>query len=151
MRESLERLIKLCVQPSLALGEILEVKENSCTVELTESKKRLFKCSFNSVLDNEKNYLKVVPKVGSTVVVGMENESSFILSVSEVERIEYKEEDMELRMSKDGFQLERKGENLLKCLEDYIDEVNKIIVINGTTINVAKTTAIKERIKKILI
>lgn len=151
MREALEKIIKLCVKPSLAIAKVIEVKSDSCTVELEEDRKKLYKVSYTPLIQNENNYLKAVPKVGSTVVVGMSEDSSFIVSVSEAETIEYKQGETHFTVDKNGYKIERDGENLMACLEDYIDEVNKIIVVNGTSINVGATNAIKKRIKKILI
>lgn len=51
----------------------------------------------------------------------------------------------------EGLQVTSQGESLKKVLNDFIDEVNKIIVVHGTTINQAAVTAIKKRLNKILI
>lgn len=94
------------------------------------------------------------PKIGSRVLIGLINNqgnNSFLIWSEETEEWAHKVGKAEMEMKNDGFVLEAQGESLKKVLNDFIDEVNKIIVVNGTTINVAAVTAIKQRLNKILI
>lgn len=94
------------------------------------------------------------PKVGSRVLIGLINNqgnNSFLIWSEETEEWAHKVGKAEMEMKNDGFVLEAQGESLKNVLNDFIDEVNKIIVVNGTTINVAAVTAIKQRLNKILI
>lgn len=94
------------------------------------------------------------PKVGSRVLIGLINNqgnNSFLIWSEETEEWVHKVGKAEMEMKHDGFVLEAQGESLKKVLNDFIDEVNKIIVVNGTTINVAAVTAIKQRLNRILI
>lgn len=94
------------------------------------------------------------PKVGSLVLVGLINNqgnNSFLIWSEEVEEWIQKVGKAEMEMKDDGFVMTAQGESLKKVLNDFMDEVNKIIVINGTTINVAAVTTIKQRLNKILI
>lgn len=94
------------------------------------------------------------PKFGSRVLLGLINNqgnNSFLIWSEESEEWAHKVGKAEMEMKNDGFVLEAQGESLKKVLNDFIDEVNKIIVVNGTTINVAAVTAIKQRLNKILI
>lgn len=94
------------------------------------------------------------PKVGSRVLIGLINNqgnNSFLIWSEESEEWAHKVGKAEMEMKNDGFVLEAQGESLKKVLNDFIDEVNKIIVVNGTTINVGAVTAIKQRLNKILI
>lgn len=94
------------------------------------------------------------PKVGSRVLIGLINNqgnNSFLIWSEETEEWAHKVGKAEIEMKNDGFVLEAQGESLKKVLNDFIDEVNKIIVVNGTTINVVAVTAIKQRLNKILI
>lgn len=94
------------------------------------------------------------PTVGSRVLIGLINNqgnNSFLIWSEETEEWAHKVGKAEMEMKNDGFVLEAQGESLKKVLNDFIDEVNKIIVVNGTTINVGAVTAIKQRLNKILI
>lgn len=94
------------------------------------------------------------PKVGSRVLIGLINNqgnNSFLIWSEETEEWAHKVGKAGMEMKNDGFVLEAQGESLKKVLNDFIDEVNKIIVVNGTTINVVAVTAIKQRLNKILI
>ncbi|QAA81416.1 hypothetical protein EI546_06585 [Aequorivita sp. H23M31] len=94
------------------------------------------------------------PKTGSRCLIGMINNqgnNSFLIWSEEAEEWMHKVGDAEMEMKDDGFVVKAQGESLKKVLNDFIDEVNKIIVVNGTTINVPAVTAIKQRLNKILI
>lgn len=94
------------------------------------------------------------PKVGSRVLIGLihnQGNNSFLIWSQEAEEWIHKVGKAEMEMKEDGFVVQAQGESLKKVLNDFIDEVNKIIVVNGTTINVPAVTAIKQRLNKILI
>lgn len=94
------------------------------------------------------------PKQGSRCLLGMINNqgnNSFLIWSEEAEEWAHKVGDAEMEMKNDGFVVQAQGESLKNVLNDFIDEVNKIIVVNGTTINVAAVTMIKQRLNKILI
>lgn len=107
----------------------------------------------SAVIDSNDNKLYIFPVVGSSVLVSMIDglENLFVNKCSDVEEFYLKTKTAELHVSAAGFKIDREGENLKKVLNDYIDEVNKIIVVQGTSINVAATTVIKQRLNKILI
>lgn len=78
------------------------------------------------------------PKVGSKCLVLLTEHSKtggYLLAAAELE----------------GLQIMSQNESLKDVLNDLIDEVNKILVVHGTTINIAAMTAIKQRLNKILI
>ena len=151
MRELIEKIIESKLSVVIDKAKILEVSGSNCKVESLSTKKIYFKCSLNSVLSGLDNELKLIPKNGSTVVIGISGNDAFILSTSDVDEIDYKQGTTKLTVNKDGFKIERDGENFFQCISDMIDELNKIIVINGTTINVAAMQAIKQRFSKITI
>lgn len=94
------------------------------------------------------------PKLGSRCLIGLINNqgnNTFLIWSEEAEEWTHKVGDAELEMKDDGFVVKAQGESLKSVLNDFIDEVNKIIVVNGTTINVAAVTRIKQRLNQILI
>lgn len=107
-----------------------------------------------SVINDRENKLYVFPKPGSSVLVSTINgdlENLFVEAYSEVDEFLLKAGATEMTINASGYKIDRQGENLKTVLNDYIDEVNKIIVVQGTTINVGATNAIKQRLNKILI
>lgn len=151
MRELIEKIIESKLSVVIDKAKVVELSGSTCKVESLSTKKTHFKCSLNAVLSETDNKLKVTPKVGSTVVIGISNEDVFIIATSEVDTIEFKQGTVEMLINKDGFKIERDGENFFQCISDMIDELNKIIVINGTSINVSAMQAIKQRFSKITI
>jgi hypothetical protein len=74
----------------------------------------------------------------------------FLISAEEYNEIGLKVGQTQLKIEKTGYKIDSQNENLKKVLNDLIDEINKIIVIQGTSINVPAMTAIKQRLNKIL-
>lgn len=97
-------------------------------------------------------YLK--PKKGTKVLLGVINNNSaatFVIHAEEVEEIETTVGQSKLRVKQDGFIIKQGDESLKNVFNDLIDELNKIIVIQGTSINVPAMNLIKQRLNKILI
>ncbi len=93
------------------------------------------------------------PKVGTKCLIAVIGNSpnAFLVEADELEEIIFKSGESELTVKKDGFIIKHQDQSLKKVFNDMIDEINKIIVINGTSINVAAMVAIKERLNTILI
>lgn len=105
-----------------------------------------------AVIDESKAVV-IYPKLGSTVLVSMignELEQLFVSSVREVESIDAVIENTEFHIDASGHRIKRGNEDLLSVLNDLIDELNKIVVIQGTSVNVPATTLIKQRLNTIL-
>ncbi|PKP26196.1 MAG: hypothetical protein CVU03_05015 [Bacteroidetes bacterium HGW-Bacteroidetes-2] len=89
----------------------------------------------------------------SKVLLGIleKQESAAILVDAEtVEELIYKSGASEFTIKEQGYIVKKGNESLKNILNDFIDEVNKIIVVNGTTINVGAVTAIKQRLNTVL-
>lgn len=93
------------------------------------------------------------PKVGTKCLIGIiaNSPNAFLIEADELEEIYFKSGESEFTIKEDGFIINHSDESLKTVLNDMIDEINKIIVINGTTINVAAMEAIKQRLNTILI
>jgi hypothetical protein len=83
-------------------------------------------------------------------IVEGDEATAFLLYADEAEEFYLKAGMTRLVVSEDGCVVERGSENLLKALEDFIIEVQKVVVVVGTTPNVAALEAIKNRMKVIL-
>lgn len=152
MEELIRQIIERQIPITIDVAKVVKLKGDVCHVESLSNEKDFFNCRINAIEVNGDNHLKVTPKVGSTVVIGIfkDTEKAVILSVSEAETVNYQIGDTVAQVDAEGFKIERQGENLKQVLNEYIDEVNKIKVIYGNTINVAATTAIKSRLNQIL-
>lgn len=93
------------------------------------------------------------PKQGTKCLIGIVSNSAnaFLITAEEFDEIVYSSGDSQLTIKENGFIVRQKNESLKTIFVDMIDEINKIIVINGTSINVVAMTAIKERLKTVLI
>ncbi len=87
-------------------------------------------------IEQAKQGIVITPVKGSSVIVSRIEESDelFVEMFSEIEIMT----------------ISAGGENLYNVLSDFIKEVQKIIVVQGTSPNVPALTAINERLNKIL-
>lgn len=93
------------------------------------------------------------PKIGTKCLIGIVGNSAnaFLIAADEVEEILIVSGESQLTVKETGFIVKHADENLKIIFSDMIDEINKIIVVNGTSINVAAMKAIKERLNTVLI
>jgi len=73
-----------------------------------------------------------------------------ILMCSEVDKVVMNVGGARYELDKTGHLIQMDNDKLSKVLSDLIDEVSKIIVINGRSPNVAALSLIKTKINKIL-
>ena len=93
------------------------------------------------------------PKVGSSCLMGVydgHKTAGFLLEVENFEEAIFKSKNSEFTIKESGFIIKNGSENLKDIMNDMFDELNKILVINGTTINVASMEMIKQRLNTIL-
>lgn len=94
------------------------------------------------------------PAVGSKVLLGIlekQESAAILVDAEKVEELIYKSGDSEFTIKEQGYIVKQGNESLRTILNDFMDECNKIIVINGTTINVAAVNVIKQRLNTVLI
>jgi hypothetical protein len=97
--------------------------------------------------------LEITPKGGSYVLIADlagDMSALTIVDVETPERIQYTIDTLTYTIDGTGFTIEKGGENLKTILSDFMDEVMKIIVIQGTSPNIPAITAIKTRLNTIL-
>jgi len=95
----------------------------------------------------------VKPVVGTDCLIAIvegDEATAFLLFADEAEELYLKAGETQVIVSETGCAIERGDENLLKALTDLIAEVQKIVVVVGTTPNVVELEAIKTRMKAIL-
>ena len=93
------------------------------------------------------------PKIGTMAIVGTINNSAaaFLIDCEETEELAWKNENSEYRITPEGFEVKRGNESLKEILNDFITEVNKIVVIQGNTIDQPAVELIKQRLNSVLI
>ena len=130
------------------LVRVVESSESSCTVKKLTTGIELYGVRFTSI---ESGKIKMKPKVDSIGIIAyLDEEEAVFISYSELEELNYELEACKFVMNEDGIKIENKGKNLKEELFKYFDEVEKIIVAQGTTINIGKCQQIRKEIDKIL-
>lgn len=95
----------------------------------------------------------VKPVVGTDCLIAIvegDEATAFLLFADEAEELYLKAGDTSVTVSKAGCVIERGSENLLNALVDLIAELQKVVVVVGTSPNVVALEAIKTRVKGIL-
>lgn len=139
----------------LDTAKVIKVENDYCRVVTIDNKKEFFDCSINAVVENKTDKLIIMPKVGSLVTIGIyqKNNKAVVLSVSEVEKIYFRNEKSEFTFDSSGFQFNRDGENLKEVLNGFqegfgklCDELAKVVVSIGVTPDVPAIMQIKNDI-----
>lgn len=148
-RKKLERILP----KQSIIGKVKAVNSSNftCDVSPVDEGAAYNDVRLQAIIDTEDTGILFVPKVGSYVMVSIvENDenNAYVAQYTEVDVISFKIKDVEFHMDKDGVRIKKGNESLLPIVEAMIDELNKIIVVNGTTINVAAMNVIKERFKQ---
>jgi hypothetical protein len=76
--------------------------------------------------------------------------TAFLMFADEVDELYLKSGQTQITLSPDGCVIERGSENLLNALTDLVAELQKVVVVVGTSPNVPALEAIKTRLTKIL-
>lgn len=108
---------------------------------------------YNDILLGLGNYYRK-PVLGSLCLIGLiENNdaASFLLEAEDVEESIATVGKSILTTKPTGFEIARDGETLKAVLEDFIQELQNVIVVQGTSPNIPALEAIKQRMKTILI
>jgi hypothetical protein len=136
---------------SIFTAQVESVNNSTCTVKLDELS--ISDVRLRAVVNGNNEQVLIKPKKGSYVLVADmlgDFRQLVVVGHSEVEEINVRIDNAELTMNKNGFILNNQGESLNDVLADFITEVTKIIVVQGTSPNVPALEAIKQRLNTIL-
>lgn len=134
---------------------VQSIEGEKCHVISEKTKIDYWDCSINAVIENKDNKLLTYPKINSIVTIGIypTNNQAVILSVSEVDKIYFRNEKTEFTFDASGFQFNRDGENLKKVLNTFqegfgrlCDELSKVVVSIGVSPDVPAIQQIKDDI-----
>lgn len=132
---------------------VTSVNREQKTIEaLGADEMEYFDVRLTSAINSDPKVIQY-PANGSTVLLGkIDNDDNtlFVCAISEVESIEGYIGQTEFLIDKKGYKVDANGENLKMVFNDMIDEINKIIVLYGTSINVGAMEGIKQRLNTIL-
>lgn len=152
--ESLKKLLNR-FPVVLDTAKVVSIANDKCHVISLTTGKDFRKCSINSVIENKVNKLLIYPKINSVVTIGIysTNNKAVVLSVSEVEKIYFRNDKSEFTFDGSGFQFNRDGENLKEVLNGFqdgfgklCDELAKVVVSIGVTPDVPAIMQIKNDI-----
>lgn len=148
MNSLVEALRKITAQDAnVVWGEVLSVNETDerCIVDHESLE---YKCLLSINASGQVE----IPEPHSKVLIGFiaNTPTAFVIRTEQVAKLKIRVGEASLIIEKSGFSIASQGENLLSVLTDLIDEVAKIIVVQGTSPNVPALTSIKERTAKIL-
>ncbi|CAA0222371.1 hypothetical protein [Tenacibaculum maritimum] len=135
-----------------SVGTVVKITGDTCEVT-RDGLPELIDVRLNAISGDFKNQFTVFPKVGSQVLVlEIENApaETAVVKWTEVESVKMQIDEFGFNADKDGLQISNKGENFRTVINDMIDELNKILVIQGNSINKAAMNQIKSRFNKIL-
>lgn len=135
-----------------SVGKVVKITEDTCEVE-REHLPTLLDVRLNAVVGSFDSSFVVYPKIHSEVLVAaIENnpQETAIVKYTEIDKVAIKIDDFEFDADKQGLKVKNKGESFKTIVNDLINELNKILVIQGNTINVPAMNAIKERFNKVL-
>lgn len=135
------------------IAKVIEVDRAklTCDVEPADGGAAYVDVRLQSTIDDSDQGVFLIPKVGSFVtisIVSNDENYCYVAQYSEIDEFVYKIGDVEFSADKDGVRIKKGSESFMNILSDMIDELNKIIVVQGTSINVAAMEVIKERFKQ---
>lgn len=150
--EAIEKVVENKRPHNILVGTVIKTMPQYCQVKEDVTGKVFFKVRYNSLLANKEDRILVKPKENTEVafVTLPTNKDAYIISTSEVENIIGAIGTTKFELDNTGYKIESNGENLKLVMNDFIAEVNKIVVVQGNTINVAAVSAIQKRLNKIL-
>jgi len=140
------------VQPVVFTAQVEAVADRTCSIKIDDL--IITDVRLRAVINGKNEQILVTPKIGSYVMLadlsGGDYRQLVVIKYSEVEEINIKIGDFSVEVNMAGVTVDSNGENLFKVLSDFITEVSKIIVIQGTSPDVPALTQIKQRLNKIL-
>lgn len=137
---------------TIGVGLAADVTEQHCTIT-RDGAPDLYEVRFHAVTDQLQSSITVYPVEGSYVMFALIDNSpmdAVIINCSEIEKTVVKIGQTSHEISDQGHKIERGTDNMKALIGSFISEVQKIIVINGTSPNVAALEQIKQKFNTLL-
>lgn len=94
----------------------------------------------------------ILPAIGSLVqIAAIENSNEYIVLATEaITKVNIKIGQTEFIQDANTFTFKKGSDSLAKIIGEVIDEINKVVVMVGTSPNVSALTAIKTRLNQLM-
>lgn len=152
--EAVNSLFAQYVPHNVIVGTVESVDTSNDTCKVSrEDAPALFKVRLNAVIDSIDNKIVVYPAQGSKVlcaIIENDTKETTIIKYSEIDSVAIKVGDTDYLVDASGYRIKRGDNNLKQLLNDFISEVQKIIVVQGTSPDVVALEEIKTKINQVL-
>lgn len=98
-------------------------------------------------------HIDKIPNTGAKCLLGIIGGHSgftFLIEADSVKEMRVQSKNTNFIVDENGYQITQNQESLTAVLNDFIDEVLKIVVVNGRSVNVPVLTQIKQRLNTVL-
>lgn len=152
--KAVEKIVRKNIPLFLTEGEVTSVDKdtNTCNVDRGDLPE-LLDVRLESILEAGDDVVTIYPQEGSKVLcVLVENSptDAYVLAANKIEEIKGKIDTTEFLINADGFKIQRGENNFKELLNDFITEVQKIVVVQGNSPDVPTLEEIKQKINQIL-
>jgi len=137
---------------TVGIGTATEIQDMHCTI-IRDGAPDLYEVRLHAVDDTLNSFVRVYPKDGSYVIYALIDNSAtdaVVIAVSEIDRTITRIGDTVHEITADGHTISKGADNMKGLLSDFITEVQKIIVVNGTSPDVAALEQIKGKFNNLL-
>lgn len=147
-----ERVVQNKSVRTIGIGIATDIQENNCTV-LRDGQPELLDVRFHATEDTPGSRIVQIPADRSSViyaVIDNQDTEAVIIKCSEIAKVLMNVGDLEYHIDATGVRISYKDDSLGAVMNGIINEVKKIIVINGRSPNVPALNALQNRLNKIL-
>ncbi len=155
LQEQLTRLLGVRTPVFAGTVKLVDKKKGVCIVDDGEIAHQV---RLTAVVDENSHRFWIYPAVGSSVLLGAiydDMNRLFIVEYGEVEGVDLKIDNTQLKVSKDGFLLKKQNETLKKLVSDLIGAIKRMkFATNGSAtielLNRVEFEAIENRFNRFL-
>ena len=136
---------------TVGVGVAKDITEQHCTI-VQDGAPDIYEARLHAIADELQSSVTVYPKDGSYVLYALIEDSqteAVVISCSEIEKTVVKIGTTTHEISPDGHSIKRGTDSVKDLMGALIGEIQKIIVINGTSPNVAALELLKQRFNNI--
>lgn len=136
---------------TVGVGVAKDVTDQHCTI-VQDGVPEIYEARFHAITDQLQSSITVYPADGSYVLYALIEDSqteAVIISCSEIEKTVVRIGTTTHEISPDGHSIQKGADSMKDLMLALIGEIQKIIVINGTSPNVPALEQLKQRFNNI--
>src|ERR1044072_7511348 len=136
---------------TVGVGVATEITEQHCTI-VQDGAPDIYEARFHAITDELQSSVTVYPKDGSYVLYALIEDSqteAVVISCSEIEKTVVKIGTTTHEISPNGHSIKKGADSFRVLLTDLITEIQKIVVINGRSPNVAALEQLKQKFQNL--